>query len=38
VVLEVTDPLDPHRTWLLASRHPERLARAIETARGRLNP
>jgi hypothetical protein len=38
VVLEVTDPVDPHRTWLLASRHPERLARAIETARGRLNP
>jgi hypothetical protein len=38
VVLEVTDPLDPHRTWLLASRHPDRLARAIETARGRLDP
>jgi len=38
VVVEVTDPTDPHRTWLIASRHPERLARAIETARGRLSP
>lgn len=38
VVLEVTDPEDPHRTWLLASRHPERLARAISSARGRLSP
>jgi hypothetical protein len=38
VVVEVTDPLDPHRTWLLASRHPDELARAIETARGRLSP
>jgi hypothetical protein len=38
VVVEVTDPQDPHRTWLLASRHPERLARAIESARGRLDP
>jgi hypothetical protein len=38
VVVEVTDPADPHRTWLLASRHPQRLTRAIETARGRLVP
>jgi hypothetical protein len=38
VVVEVTDPHDPHRTWLVASRQPERLARAIETARGRLSP
>ncbi len=38
VVVEVTDPADPHRTWLVATRHPERLARAIETARGRLSP
>ncbi len=38
VVIEVTDPQDPHRTWLVASRHPQRLARAIETARGRLSP
>jgi hypothetical protein len=38
VVVEVTDPADPHRTWLVASRHPEQLARAIETARGRLSP
>ena len=37
VVIEVTDPEDPHRTWLVASRHPEPLARAIETARGRLS-
>jgi hypothetical protein len=37
VVIEVTDPADPHRTWLVASRHPEPLARAIETARGRLS-
>lgn len=38
VVVEVTDPEDPHRTWLVASRDPQRLARAIETARGRLSP
>lgn len=38
VVLEVTDPQDPHRTWLIASRRPEELTRAITTARGRLAP
>jgi hypothetical protein len=38
VVVEVTDPSDPHRTWLLASRHPQQLTRAIEAARGRLSP
>lgn len=38
VVIEVTDPQDPHRTWLLASRDPQRLARAIDGARGRLTP
>ncbi len=38
IVVEVTDPEDPHRTWLVATRHPQRLARAIETARGRLSP
>lgn len=38
VVVEVTDPEDPHRTWLLASRDPDRLARAIDQARGRLAP
>ena len=38
LVVEVTDPEDPHRTWLVASRHPQRLASAIETARGRLSP
>lgn len=38
VVVEVTDPEDPHRTWLLASRGPQRLARAIDEARGRLAP
>jgi hypothetical protein len=38
VLVEVIDQEDPHRTWLVASRHPQRLARAIETARGRLSP
>lgn len=38
VVVEVVDAEDPHATWLLASRHPQRLARAIEGARGRLSP
>lgn len=37
VVVEVVDHEDPHATWLLASRHPQRLARAIEGARGRLS-
>ena len=37
VVVEVVDDEDPHATWLLASRHPQRLARAIEGARGRLS-
>ncbi len=36
VVIEVTDPEDPHRTWLIASRHPRELMRAILTQRGRL--
>lgn len=38
VVVEITDDQDPHRTWLLASRHPDRLARAIHATRGRLSP
>ncbi len=38
VVVEITDAQDPHRTWLLASRHPDRLARAIGLTRGRLLP
>jgi hypothetical protein len=38
VVVEVTDPEDPHRTWLLATRDPDRLARAILDARGSLAP
>jgi hypothetical protein len=38
VVVEVTDPEDPHRTWLLATRHPTVLARAIDQARGTLAP
>jgi hypothetical protein len=38
VVVEVTDPEDPHRTWLLATRDPQRLSRAIAGARGRLAP
>lgn len=37
VVVEVTDPTDPHRTWLLATRHPGPLARAIGEARGTLS-
>ena len=38
VVVEVTDPEDPHRTWLLATRSPEKLGRAIDAARGTLSP
>jgi len=38
VVVEVTDRTDPHRTWLLASRHPQALARAIREAHGTLSP
>jgi hypothetical protein len=38
VVVEVTDPEDPHRTWLLASRRPQATASAIAQARGRLSP
>lgn len=38
VVIEVTDGEDPHRTWLVATRHPEALASAIEQARGSLSP
>jgi hypothetical protein len=38
VVVEVTDPQDPHRTWLVATRDPQRLSRAIAAARGRLAP
>lgn len=38
VVVEVTDPTDPHRTWLLATRHQQALARAIRDARGNLCP
>jgi hypothetical protein len=37
VVVEVTDPQDPHRTWLVSSRDPQRLASAIEGARGRVS-
>jgi hypothetical protein len=37
VVVEVTDPEDPHRTWLLATRDPQRLARAIDRTRGTLS-
>lgn len=36
VVVEILDPEDPHRTWLLASRRPGLLASAIAQARGRL--
>jgi len=37
VVVEVTDPEDPHATWLLATRHSRELASAIEQERGRLS-
>ena len=36
VLVTVTDPADPHRTWLIASREPQGLARAIESAHGSL--
>lgn len=38
VVVEVTDPEDPHGTWLVGSRDAEAMARAIQEARGRLTP
>ena len=38
VVVEVTDPEDPHHTWLLATRNPDALGRAIDAARGTLSP
>ena len=30
VLLQIEDPLDPHSTWLLSTRHPHRLASALE--------
>jgi hypothetical protein len=38
VVFEVRDPRDPHRTWLVSSRRPAGLARAVRTARGKVFP
>jgi hypothetical protein len=38
VVIEVCDPRDPHRTWLVSSRRPADLARAVRTARGKVSP
>ncbi len=38
VVIEVLDPEDPHRTWLIASRHPVEMARAITQGHGSLAP
>lgn len=38
VVVEVTDPGDPHRTWLVASRRPADLACALRAARGKVGP
>ncbi len=32
VIIEVEDPADPHTAWLLSSRRPEDLVRALETA------
>ncbi|MGW0226908.1 DUF3093 domain-containing protein [Actinopolymorpha singaporensis] len=34
VRVEITDPTDPTPYWYVASRHPERLAAAMERARG----
>lgn len=33
VAFTVTDPLDPHPYWLLTTRHPDELARALVDAR-----
>ena len=33
VVMEVSDPDDPHPYWLISTRRPERLAEAIAAAR-----
>lgn len=38
IVVEVTDPGDPHRTWLVASRRPAELACALRAARGKVGP
>lgn len=38
VVIEVVDAEDPHRTWLVGTRHPGALARAIEQGHGTLAP
>lgn len=38
VLVEVMDPEDPHRTWLVASRRPGDLAGAISRARGKVCP
>jgi hypothetical protein len=32
VIVEVDDPVDPHTSWLLSSRQPEDLVRALEKA------
>lgn len=38
VSVPVTDLEDPHPRWLVASRHPERLAAALESARAQALP
>jgi hypothetical protein len=35
VLVEVTDPKDPHGTWLVSTRNPDALARAIADGRDR---
>lgn len=35
VIVEVTDPEDPHGSWLVSTRHPDQLARAIAAGRDR---
>lgn len=37
VVVEVTDPLDPHPYWLISTRHPQELVRALRQAQRELH-
>lgn len=34
VVVELNDPSDPYRSWVLSSRHPQQLADAVNQSRG----
>ena len=37
IVIEVSDPQDPHPYWLVASRHPQQLLQAIDRAKHQLD-